>query len=45
MNLDQIDCLLENAVTAKNNSHTKWAKNYWQTVIAALIRRTNCLTK
>ena len=37
---DQTERLISNAVTAKEAVKTQWGKNYWDIVIAHLIRQT-----
>lgn len=39
----EMDRLLENAQTAKDNAKSEWGKNYWNIVIAHLLRVANRL--
>ena len=45
MELQRLEILISNARTARDSVKTDWGRNYWDCVIRALIRQTNCLTK
>jgi hypothetical protein len=41
--IDFTDQKIENAVTARANSKSDWAKQYWDNVLAYLLRQANRL--
>ena len=41
---DRISRLIDNAHKAKDTATSSWAKNYWDIVIANLVRSANRLT-
>jgi len=43
MNLQQLERLIDNAWTARDNVKSDWGKNYWDCVIAYLLRVENRL--
>jgi hypothetical protein len=38
MNLQQLERLIDNAWTARDNVKSDWGRNYWDCVIAYLLR-------
>jgi len=41
--IDLIEKKIESVVTVRDNCQTDWAKQYWDTVLAYLLRKANRL--
>ena len=43
MNVQQLERLIDNAWTARDNVKSDWGRNYWDGVLAYLLRAVNRL--